>query len=376
MTPESGTRPSIERIAVLGLGNVGGLIADMLSERGFDVQGIDADGGRAADSRAVVLDVTDPEATADLFAGVDAVVSCLPYYLNAGVAAAADSAAIHYLDLTEDVPTSQVIRQLAKNGTSAFIPHCGLAPGFICMVGASLAATFDRVDRIALRVGALPRNPNTGLAYACNWSPAGVINEYLKPCEQLHDGEHVTIASLSELETIVIDGTRYEAFTTSGGLGTMYETFAGRVDRLDYKTVRYPGHCELMRFLLHELRLGTKPQLAQELLVAACPPVRDDLVVVYAAVEGAQDGGVRREQFVRTYRPREIGGAVRTAIAWTTAAGAVGMLELLTQGALPPSGLIRQEDVSLEAFLQTSAGRLLADECSNARSDETPVPIG
>ncbi len=123
MTPESGTRPSIERIAVLGLGNVGGLIADMLSERGFDVQGIDADGGRAADSRTVVLDVTDPDATADLFAGVDAVVSCLPYYLNAGVAAAADSAAIHYLDLTEDVPTSQVIRQLAKNGTSAFIPH-------------------------------------------------------------------------------------------------------------------------------------------------------------------------------------------------------------------------------------------------------------
>jgi saccharopine dehydrogenase-like NADP-dependent oxidoreductase len=376
MNTESPSGRGIERIAVLGLGKVGGLVRDMLSERGFDVRGVDADSGRVADGRALVLDVADPDALESLFAGVDAVVSCLPYYLNPGVAAAAHVVGIHYLDLTEDVRTSQVVQQLAKSGSGAFIPHCGLAPGFICMIGASLAATLDRVDRIALRVGALPRSPNNALGYAFNWSPAGVINEYLKPCEHLHDGQHVTIPPLAELETIMIDGSRYEAFTTSGGLGTMCDTFAGRVDHLDYKSVRYPGHCELMRFVLHELRLGARPELAQELLVAACPPVRDDVVVVYAAAEGSHEGQLRREEFVRMYRPREIAGAVRTSIAWTTAVEVVGMVELLAQGALPTTGFICQEDIPLDAFLQTSAGRLLTDEYSNARSDEAPVPIG
>jgi saccharopine dehydrogenase-like NADP-dependent oxidoreductase len=376
MTNESGTRRSIERIAVLGLGNVGGLIADMLTERGFDVHGVDADSNRVPDGRTLIVDVSDPKATASLCRDMDVVVSCLPYYLNAGVAAAAHSAGIHYLDLTEDVPTSRMIQQLAESGSSAFIPHCGLAPGFICMVGASLAGALDRVDRIALRVGALPRSPNNALGYAFNWSPAGVLNEYLNPCERLHDGQRVTVPPLSDLETIVIDGVRYEAFTTSGGLATMCETFAGRVERLEYKTIRYPGHCALMRFLLHELRLEANPELAQQLLVAAYPPVRDDLVVVYVAAEGAQAGRPRREEFVRTYRPREIAGADRTSIAWTTAAGAVGMLELLAQGALPYSGLVRQEDVALEAFLQTSAGRLMGDERPSVVRDEAPVTLG
>lgn len=375
MTTGSTTR-SIDRIAVLGLGNVGSLIAEMLADRGFEIQGVDASRERAANGRATVLDVTDRAAAEKLFAGVDAVVSCLPYYLNAGIAGAARSAGIHYLDLTEDVRTSQVIQELAKSGSSAFIPHCGLAPGFICMVGASIASTLERVGSVALRVGALPRSPNNSLGYAFNWSPAGVINEYVKPCEQVHDGQPVTIPPLTELETIMIDGARYEAFTTSGGLGTMCDTFAGRVDQLDYKSVRYPGHCALMRFVLRELRLAARPELAQELLLAACPPVRDDVVVVYAAAEGSVGGQPKREEYVRTYRPREVAGATRTAISWTTAAGAVGIVELLAHGALPDTGFIRQEGVPLEAFLQTSAGRLMAEGHPTAARGEAPLPLG
>jgi saccharopine dehydrogenase-like NADP-dependent oxidoreductase len=361
----------VERVAVLGLGNVGSLIADMLAERGYSVIGADADGAKAGAEHAVVLDVSDPAALGQLFSGVDAVVSCLPYYLCSEVAAAAHAAGIDYLDLTEDVPTSQIIRELSKSGSSAFIPHCGLAPGFICVIGAGLAGSMDRPERVQLRVGALPRTPNNALGYAFNWSPAGVINEYLNACEQLHGGARITVPPLSEVEPIVIDGTRYEAFTTSGGLGTLCETFEGRIDQLDYKTMRYPGHCDLMRFLLQELRLGRKRKLTQELLADAYPPVRDDLVIVYAAANGLREERVTREEFVRVYRPREIAGSVRTAIAWTTAAGAVAMLELLAQGALPDSGFIRQEDVRLEDFLQTSAGRLLADELPVL--DEAPV---
>src|SRR6202035_4220139 len=223
----------VNRVAVVGLGNVGRLIADMLIERGFDVRGVDADAGRAAGDNAALMDVSDPAALGELFAGVDAVISCLPYYLNAAVATAAHQARVHYMDLTEDVATSHTVRELAQSSETIFMPRCGLAPGFICVVGAALAGRLESVDRLELRVGALPRSPHNALGYACNWSPAGIINEYLNDCEQLREGERTMVPPLSDLETIVIDGARYEAFTTSGGLGTMAETFAGQLDRLD-----------------------------------------------------------------------------------------------------------------------------------------------
>ncbi len=366
----------VDRIAVVGLGNVGRLIADMLVERGFEVREVDSDESRANGERASVMDVRDPDALEELFADVDAVVSCLPYYLTAAIATAAHSAGVHYLDLSEDVAASRTVRQLAASSTTVFVPRCGLAPGFICLVGGALAASLETVDRIQLRVGALPRTPNNALGYACNWSPDGIVNEYLNDCEQLRGGELVTVPSLTDLETIVIDGTRYEAFTTSGGLGTMCETFAGRVDSLDYKTIRFPGHRHLMRFMLQELGLGRQREEAVRLLADAYPPVRDDLVVLYAAAEGNSEGRRAREEFVRVYRPRIVAGATRTAIAWTTAAGAVGMVELLAQGALPDSGLVRQEEVSLDAFLATSAGQLLAGEPhAEARADAPLLPV-
>src|SRR5205085_3155548 len=138
----------------------------------------------------------------------------------------------------------------------------------------------------------------------CNWSPAGIVNEYLNDCEQLRGGELVSVPPLSDLETIVIDGARYEAFTTSGGLGTMCRTFAGHVDCLDYKTIRYPGHCQLMRFMLRELGLGQRREEAVRLLADAYPPVPDDLVIVYAAAHGTSGGRRGREELVRVYRPQ------------------------------------------------------------------------
>lgn len=256
------------------------------------------------------------------------------------------------------------------------MPRCGLAPGFICVVGGGLAAGLDTVDRLELRAGALPRSANNAAGYACNWSPAGIVNEYLNDCEQLLGGELVSAPPLSDLETIEIDGARYEAFTTSGGLGTMCETFVGRVERLEYKTIRYPGHCQLMRFMLQELGLGQRREEAVRLLSEAYPPDPDDLVIVYAAAHGTSAGRRSREKFVRVYRPRIVAGAARPAIAWTTAAGAVAMLELLADGALPNSGFVCQEEVSLDAFLATSAGELLAREPPAAvRDDISLLPV-
>ena len=375
MDPPPDRHSRVDRIAVVGLGNIGRLIADMLVERGFEVRGVDADESRAAGEHASVMDVKDAAALEELFADVDAVISCLPYYLNTVVVTAAHAAGVHYLDLSEDVATSRTVRQLAQSSDTIWMPCCGLAPGFICIVGGALAASLETVDRIELRVGALPRSPNNAAGYACNWSSAGLVNEYLNDCEQLRGGQLVSVPSLSDPEKIVIDGAPYEAFTTSGGLGTMCETFAGRVDRLEYKTIRYPGHCQLMRFMLLELGLGRQREEAMRLLGDAYPPVRDDLVIVYAAAEGNSGGRRAREEFVRVYRPRIVAGATRTAIAWTTAAGAVGMVELLAEGSLPDSGFVYQENVPLDALLATSAGQMLAREPSAEVGDEVLLPL-
>ena len=184
----------VDRIAVVGLGNVGRLIADMLVERGLEVREVDADETKAVGERASVMDVTDPAALQELFTDVDAVISCLPYHLNAVTATVAHAAGAHYLDLTEDVATSRTVRQLAPSSKTILMPNCGLAPGFICIVGGSLAASLETVDRIELRVGALPNSPTNALGYACNWSPAGIVNEYLNDCEQLRGGELVSRA--------------------------------------------------------------------------------------------------------------------------------------------------------------------------------------
>ncbi len=348
---------------VLGLGKVGDLVAHLLHRSGFDVVGADLVSGSAAPPfRTTALDVTDGAEVADHLDRFDAVVSCLPFRFNHAVAQAAVTLGVHYFDLSEDVYTTDRLRVLAEDATSsAVMPQCGLAPGLICMTGAWLARGFDQVDSIELKVGALPASPSGLLGYAFNWSPEGVVNEYLNDCEVIRDGRRRLVPSMSELEVVWIGGTQLEAFTTSGGLGTMCATFEGQVARLDYKTLRYPGHCELMRFFFDELHLRQDRDLAGRILVRAKPPVDDDVVYLYAAVEGERNGVLVREQIVRTYRPVALAGRRWRAISWTTAASACAAVELLAAGQLPGRGFVCQEQVDLDALMATPTGKMFAD---------------
>jgi saccharopine dehydrogenase-like NADP-dependent oxidoreductase len=210
-------------------------------------------------------------------------------------------------------------------------------------------------------VGALPRNPSGLLGYAFNWSPEGVVNEYLNDCEVIRDGRRRLVPAMADLEVVWIGGTQLEAFTTSGGLGTMCATYEGRLDRLDYKTLRYPGHCQLMRFFFDELHMRQDRALAGRILVNAKPPVDDDVVYLYAAAEGERAGLVVREQVVRSYQPVRIEGRWWRAISWTTAASACAVVELVAAGQAPARGLVRQEDLSYEDFVATGTGRLFAE---------------
>ena len=346
---------SFSRIAVLGLGKVGHLAAELLNESGFTVTGIDArEIGAAFPTR--VADLTDTAGLQNVLAGQQAVLSCLPYHLNKGVSSAAHALGLHYFDLTEDVPTTRHIRELARTSRGLMAPQCGLAPGFVGIVAADLASQFDKVRSIKLRVGALPQNPTGLLGYAFNWSPEGVVNEYLNDCEVIEEGVLKTVSAMEWTETIYIDGMQLEAFTTSGGLGTMCETYAGVIENLDYKTMRYPGHVDLMNFFFHELLMRENRAEAGRILTNAKPPVDEDVVYVHVAAEGWQNGQLRRKEFVRAYYPLEIGGEARTAIAWTTSASVVAVIEMVRAGKLPQQGFLKQEEIPLKPYLETRTG--------------------
>lgn len=352
---------AIERIRVLGLGNVGKLVAHLLTDAGFAVAGADLKARPDLPFPVDVLDVVDGEALRRAFVGHDAVVSCLPWDRNGPVAEAAADVGLHYFDLTEDVPTTSRVRELAATSGTLMAPQCGLAPGLIGIVGSSLADGLTDLRRMQLRVGALPQHPSGLLGYAFTWSPEGVVNEYLNDCEVIRSGHRQLVPAMADVETVVIGGARLEAFATSGGLGTLCETYDGRIRHLDYKTLRYPGHCDAIRFLLDELGLRDRRELAGEILVTAKPPVDDDVVYLYAAVEGQGPDGLTRREHVRAWHPKVIAGRAWRAISWTTAASACGVVELVARGALPDRGFLRQEDVALDDLLATSTGRLFDD---------------
>ncbi len=350
---------TFSRIAVLGLGKVGRLAALLLHRAGMEVTGYDLNIPRGELPFPVrTPDLTSPSDLVTELSRVEAVLSCLPYHLNTGIATAAHEAGIHYFDLTEDVPTTRAIIELGKTSKGLMAPQCGLAPGFIGIVGAAQVAMFDTCRALRMRVGALPQNPTGLLGYAFNWSPEGVVNEYLNDCEVIEQGVRKWVSPMEWLETIYIDGVKLEAFTTSGGLGTMCDTYLGKVANIDYKTMRYPGHMQLMNFFFHELLMRERRDIAGDILVHAKPPVNDDVVYVHVSSEGEIDGQLHREEYVRSFRPASIDGVSYTAIAWTTAGSVVAVIEMVRAGALPGKGFLRQEEIPLDAFLATTTGQL------------------
>ncbi|MDM0036146.1 saccharopine dehydrogenase NADP-binding domain-containing protein [Variovorax sp. J22P271] len=356
---------SIRNVLVLGAGKVGGTVADMLADyHRMPVTLADREPPRhALDDRLVrrtVLDVEDDTALAAALAGHQLLINALPFQQAGRVAAAARRLGVHYLDLTEDVAATRAIRGLADGAATVLMPQCGLAPGVIGMLGAHLASRFDDLHDLHLRVGALSRHATNGLRYNFTWSIDGLINEYCHPCAAIVQGQPVSAQPLEGLETLVLDGDTYEAFNTSGGLGTLCETLAGRVRNLDYKTLRYPGHRDAMALLLHDLRLAERRDLLRQVLEYAVPHSREDVVIVFASASGLRGGRLEQETRMARIQGGRLRGVDRTAIELATAAGVVGVFELLRTGRLPARGFVGQERVALDDFLATRVGACYA----------------
>jgi saccharopine dehydrogenase-like NADP-dependent oxidoreductase len=348
----------MKTILVFGMGKVGTLVGILLNKR-FAVTGFDKNiPTEPTGFDCIQGDIHDQSLLGKTIPQFDAVVSCMPYNLNLSIARIAHAHGIHYFDLTEDVPTTEAIMQMSLTAKAVMAPQCGLAPGLIGIIGANLAHRFTKLRDIELRVGALPRYPNGLLAYSFTWSPAGVINEYINDAEVIHNGTRKMVPSLDGIESINIEGRDYEAFSTSGGLGTMCQTYAGKVDTLNYKTIRYPGHAQLMRFLLYELILKDKRELVESILTEAKPPVEDDVVLVYAVVEGWKGNALAREEYYRSFHPIDINGKKWRAISWTTAASIAAVVEMVADQQLPQQGFLKQEEIDFSTFLETQNGQL------------------
>ena len=354
------------RIAVLGAGKIGAAIVELLASSGdYAVTVADKDQalldalGRD-DMAREAFDLSDAGRLRAFLSGAEAVVSALPYYLNTTVAESARAAGVHYFDLTEDVSTTRRARAIAAEATAAFVPQCGLAPGFVSIVAMDLATRFDRLEAVRMRVGALPKYPTNALSYNLTWSTDGLINEYCNPCEAIHEGRRMEVLPLEGIEHFSLDGIAYEAFNTSGGLGTLAETLDGRVSELNYKTVRYPGHCERMQLLVHELKLGERRALFKDVLETAIPMTLQDVVLIFVTVTGWRGGRLMQESYAAKIYAQAIGGRIWSAIQVTTAAGVCAMVDLVRDGRIPPRGFIRQEDVALPLFLGNRFGRYYA----------------
>ncbi len=356
----------MQNVVVIGAGKIGATAASLLASAGYRVTLTDRSLAvldrveRHESIRCVQLDV---EKSGDLLALLNdqsAVINAAPFHLTLRIAEAARAAHTHYLDLTEDIASTRRVKELAADARTAFIPQCGLAPGFVSVAAFDLAKRFEVLDSVRLRVGALPQFPSNALNYNLTWSTDGVINEYCEPCEAIVNGVRREVAPLEGLEEFSLDGVTYEAFNTSGGLGSLCDTLEGKVRTLDYRTIRYPGHAVIMRALLNDLRLRDRRDVLKDILENAVPTTLQDVVIIFVTVSGRNDGNLMQETYANKIYSRDVEGKTLTAIQVTTASAICTMLDLLVGGEIRLCGLVRQEDVPLSVFLKNRFGQVYA----------------
>ena len=361
-------------VLLLGSGKIGRMITKFLVDSGdYHLRVADADAQALERLEEVTsvetrkLDASSADDLRDAMQGCDTVISALSYHFNPQIAQIALQEGLSYFDLTEDVQTTRAVREIAAAGVrdgQVFMPQCGLAPGFISIAANHLTQSFDKLDTVTMRVGALPQFPSSALKYNLTWSTDGLINEYCNPCEAIHDGCRIDVLPLEGLEHFSLDGVRYEAFNTSGGLGTLCETFDSQVRQLNYKTVRYLGHRDLMSFLVNDLRLSERRELLKDILERAVPITFQDVVVTFCTVSGWRKGQLVQISDARKVYQQTIDGELWSAIQITTAAGICTALDLHATGRLPNSGFIRQEQIDFEEFLANRFGQYYATEGS------------
>ena len=321
------------------------------------------------------IDCSDHAAVVALMRGHASAISCVNYWLNEGLAKAAIEAGTHFCDLggNNDVVDAELaLDAQARAAGINIIPDCGLAPGMVAVLVAHAAEQFEKLDEIHIRVGGLPQTPKPPLDYQMVFSVEGLINEYIEPARIIRDGKVETVESMTELETLTFAEPfgKMEAFQTSGGTSTLVETFLGKVRDLDYKTIRYPGHCAKFKTMI-DLGLCSwdpidvdgqqvKPRrVLGELLVKNLPHDEPDAVLVRVEVTGGEKR--LRYEIIDRYDPETGLSAMMRTTAFPASIVALMMArnQTTSKGALPqerciPPGLFMDELAARKIVVEKS----------------------
>ena len=300
--------------------------------------------------------------------GHDSAISCVNYWLNERLARAAIEAGTNFCDLggNNDVVAAELAQdEAAKAKGINVIPDCGLAPGMVAVLVAHAAGRVENPEEIHIRVGGLPQNPQPPLNYQMVFSVEGLINEYIEKARVIRDGKITVIESMTEIEALDFPapfGTM-EAFQTSGGTSTLPETFLGQVRELDYKTIRYPGHCEKFKTMIDLGLCSSEPidvrgqqvvprQLLGDLIVANLPHDEPDAVLVRVEVVGG--GKTLRYDIIDYYDPK----TGLSSMMRTTAFPAAIVALMMARGQIEKKGALPQERcVPADLFMKELAKR-------------------
>lgn len=334
-----------QRIVVAGRGHIGSYVYNALLAQGEQVNAYDIQTG---------VDLSDePTVQRLITSDVKVVVDTLPYQFNRLIAARAAQVGAAYFNLTEDVENTNYIRSLSS--PAPLVPQCGLAPGMVSIIAHHLAQGFKAVDSIRIRVGALPETKQNHLGYALTWNPAGLINEYCNPCQVVQHGRLTTVPALDGHETITVQGLPFEAAYTSGGIGTLAETWSQssvyhKTREVNYKTLRYNGHFDFMRMLRDDLQLQNNKTLAEQWFTRALPYTAEDMVVISIQVIGTYSPTCNPPFTTRTYEQVVYANSEGTAIQRTTAHGLLAVVDAYLKRQFSGAGFMKQEDLPYAAI--------------------------
>jgi lysine 6-dehydrogenase len=356
------------KVLVLGAGRMGhGAVYDLV-HNSTDVSAVtvaDFDLAKAQEvansvgTNRVIAKQIDASNYADVVALMndhDSAISCVNYWYNAELSKAGIETKTNFCDLGGNnyiVDEQLSMNAAAKAAGISIIPDCGLAPGMVSILAAHGAKRFDEVEEIHLRVGGLPQNPQTLLEYQLIFSVEGLINEYIESARVIRDGKIAEVESMTELESLSFEGfPPLEAFQTSGGTSTLPDTFQGKVKTLDYKTIRYAGHCDKFKTMIdlglcssEEILVDfvkVKPRkLLAELLTKHLPSDEADYVLVRVEFVGKIKGETKRLRFDIVDKEDEKTGL--SAMMRTTAFPASIIAQMMAKGDVLSRGATPQE---------------------------------
>ncbi len=352
------------KVAIFGAGQIGRAVKNIIYKLYDNVMPFVIDGSQIGiDSLGpgnhflIDLETTSVDEVVSLLKKekIKYVINALPFHLNEKVANIAFNAGCSYIDFTEDDIMADKVQNIFRGSEYFCATKCGLAPGFINYVGSDLVKQLASTDSLMVSVGALPRDVSYSenepeKSYNLSWSVDGLVNEYIRDCRARVNSVVVNVPALTEMENIILDGVKYEAALTSGGIGSLVQDLEN-VPNVCYKTLRYPGHYKFVKEIVGECSADFDAIKAR--FLEKFPFTNNDVIVVYANALGKDKNGVYTR---KSYSNKFYGVDGLTAIQSTTAGSGVAMLEMMIEDLLPHY-MVTHTNIDFKQFQETTAFR-------------------